>query len=618
MTSRKLFFDYLKNQLKNKFWLLLFVFFAYFSFISLPANYMIYETASKGVMNYFLISSYFVTVLVAIFNGFSLFSYLFSKNEIIFYHSLPLKRGKIFFEKQLVGLLSFFGAFLINYLFIYTVSIASVIDLMPGQMISILIKNLITYLIINNAVIFAIVISNSFLVASFNAMVVFLLPMLMFFTIESYESKYNLYNMVAYLFDFKRLSPIFLSYMLHNPNEWVLNVYQHHILSIILFAFVTMGVNLLLFQYRKSEIGDLGRVYNIINQVLQVGTQVFLSLFVAIAIDSNVFLMYLILSIITMYCIIELLKTFDVKSILYNKWNLITTLALALLFIGCFELNLVNIKFEIPDKNEISETELHINGFDEVNFMHSVFQSIPRHYERRDGYDRERTDLDINEYYNDNADLKYAFIKDVVEAGVLRDRRSDRAEEIESDKTNLGTRFTLNNGKSILVHYRIKKSELYRIYKKYFNEENIKKVHQYDGIQRLNTLESVSFEIADDLDYEYKEIRGARVKENMEELLQTYLKEYLKYYADPKFDAYIEEKVTYETQGFTEVETVSVTKTSIEHQRRFFDLYAYEDPMRTNEDEYGRYFAYRSIFKVRFFLDERFSETIAVLNRMRK
>ena len=65
--------------------------------------------------NGFMVSGLAVAALAALFNGISQFWYLYSPRKIDFYHSLPVKRSRMFWYKSLQSLLYFLLPYLLQH-----------------------------------------------------------------------------------------------------------------------------------------------------------------------------------------------------------------------------------------------------------------------------------------------------------------------------------------------------------------------------------------------------------------------------------------------------------------------------------------------------------------------
>ena len=73
-------------------------------------RFLLYENLWR---NGFMVSGLAVAALAALFNGISQFWYLYSPRKIDFYHSLPVKRSRMFWYKSLQSLLYFLLPYLV-------------------------------------------------------------------------------------------------------------------------------------------------------------------------------------------------------------------------------------------------------------------------------------------------------------------------------------------------------------------------------------------------------------------------------------------------------------------------------------------------------------------------
>jgi len=132
MTSKISFFKLLREDLKRKTWLLILaglVFFISFPIVFLflidnAQNFSEYLTQEEiqirmqgyflGLMGYQNIWMVFVTIVGASLCGIFCFSYLYNKKKVDFYHSIPVRREKLFLVSYLNGLLIYVVPYLIS------------------------------------------------------------------------------------------------------------------------------------------------------------------------------------------------------------------------------------------------------------------------------------------------------------------------------------------------------------------------------------------------------------------------------------------------------------------------------------------------------------------------
>ena len=71
------------------------------------------------ICSYLIVPGFLVTMLAAVVNALNEFWYLFSRDKIDFYHSLPVTRSRFFWEKAIRGLVLYLVPYVIMYLLLY-------------------------------------------------------------------------------------------------------------------------------------------------------------------------------------------------------------------------------------------------------------------------------------------------------------------------------------------------------------------------------------------------------------------------------------------------------------------------------------------------------------------
>lgn len=130
MTSKHLFFRSMKEDLRHKLWMIALSLLG--SFLSLPVMYLIRQNTRNthladinalkksyfpGVLDFFgedmLVSAGFIAIAGACIVGFFGFRYLFHRNMVDTYHSLPVKRRTLFLVNYLDGLIIWLVPFML-------------------------------------------------------------------------------------------------------------------------------------------------------------------------------------------------------------------------------------------------------------------------------------------------------------------------------------------------------------------------------------------------------------------------------------------------------------------------------------------------------------------------
>lgn len=132
MTSKRLFFNVMKEDLRHKTWMLVLSFLG--NFMAFPIAWLLFNTNLSSLPSpdmsipqmFSLITEFFcntavyiggaVAVAGAFIVGLFSFRYLFHKNMVDTWHSMPIKRGTLYAAGYVEGILIWFVPFLINLL----------------------------------------------------------------------------------------------------------------------------------------------------------------------------------------------------------------------------------------------------------------------------------------------------------------------------------------------------------------------------------------------------------------------------------------------------------------------------------------------------------------------
>ena len=145
MTSKNLFFNLMKEDLKRRLWAVALTFLTFFfalpvaTALSLSGSRNMEETyyglmygarSILGFQNGFIAV---IIVLLSLILGVTSFSWLHSRKKVDFYHSLPVKREKLFFVNYLDGVLILFSTYAVNLLLGLLVALVN--GIVPGDIV---------------------------------------------------------------------------------------------------------------------------------------------------------------------------------------------------------------------------------------------------------------------------------------------------------------------------------------------------------------------------------------------------------------------------------------------------------------------------------------------------
>ena len=78
------------------------------------------------ICSYLIVPGFLVTMLAAVVNALNEFWYLFSRDKIDFYHSLPVTRSRFFWEKAIRGLVLYLVPYVIMELITMAIAVSKV------------------------------------------------------------------------------------------------------------------------------------------------------------------------------------------------------------------------------------------------------------------------------------------------------------------------------------------------------------------------------------------------------------------------------------------------------------------------------------------------------------
>lgn len=150
MTSKNLFFNLMREDLKRRLWAAALTFLLFF--FSLPVtSALILSENRRGINESYGRLVYSIRGVVGIQNGFlavfigllsvilgvTSFSWLHSRKKVDFYHSIPVRREKLFFVNYLDGILIPFAAYAFNLILALLVAMINGIaggDVLPAAL----------------------------------------------------------------------------------------------------------------------------------------------------------------------------------------------------------------------------------------------------------------------------------------------------------------------------------------------------------------------------------------------------------------------------------------------------------------------------------------------------
>lgn len=377
MMSNRLFF---KDELKRFIWIgLLALFILSFSQIIIPSLEILDYTQNVEVMTDYmlrniyqvLVSNIFTTIAIIglAFAGQNVFSYLHSKDQIDFYHSLPIKREKLFLIKYSIVPIMVIPIIIIIYLLSYFIAqFAFKIDIVSfAQILKAIGINIIFFLSLYSIVVFSNIISGSKIIATALGLILSNINGIIAIIVVILNRIYSRVIVLEQFWNNQFLYSPFTSLFIQNindPDNIILDkiFYTSLIINILIFIIVTI-LNLYLFKIRKSE-NNRTIAFKPIEIILKylgvILGSLYLGTFFAV-ISNNEFLIYIgaIFGAVVFYCMANVILNSDFKAMFKNWYGIIVCSIISLFIIVCFNFDIFKIKNYIPEENKIESVVVY-------------------------------------------------------------------------------------------------------------------------------------------------------------------------------------------------------------------------------------------------------------------
>lgn len=480
MTSKSLFFDLQKEDLKRRIWSL--ALYSLFFFLSLTIVIALKLSDNDGSYQAYFISSLHrliglnfsitsgFTIVLAIISGLSSFFYLHSKKKTDFYHSLPIRRELQFAINFINGILVYIVPYMVNMVICYI--LLAVNGYLTGSLflgsLGAIAINLLYYILIYIIVAIAAILTGNIVVAFLGSGVFLSYGLIMigireviisdyYITFSHYNSMHPVIRLLAPLYNYVEVF-----------NEGVIWLSA---LKALLAIILLLGLALFFFVKRPSEAAGKAMAFNISKPIIKIGFIAPLSiiggtLFGAFSNGGQlgwkifgIFFVGIIGSII-----FEIIYHFDIKAAFLRKKEMLVSLVIALAFGAIFELGLVAPDERIPRYDKTTNISISLDNLDRNINYYPVMIMNPGY---SDNY-RASGDYQLEEMKLTDTKLLYEF----AELGVhyVRDFYSD-------NMVSFTLKFTMNNGSESYRKFRVPRKKIYDKIEKLYAMPEYKEVH---------------------------------------------------------------------------------------------------------------------------------------------
>lgn len=315
-----------------------------------------------------------ITILSAILCGVSRYAYLHSAVKLDLYHSMPIKRSKMFAVQYLSGVLQFVIPFLLNIVLILLVgSIRSVTTgAIVGQAFIWLLIHLLFFLVIYTMTILAMVMTGKIVVGilgvgvffSYFSVILFLNEGLFSMFFQTYYN--NRANFLNSLLEFASPFTIYLNVVSRAMSG---NMFIWQLFIALILTAVLLVVTLILYLRRPSEAAGQAIAFAKTEAVIKFLLVVPIAVGVGMIAHSMTWVnkdLWLVLGVIfgavIASAVIEFTYNVDFSRVLARKKLFLGSLLTALIIIGFFRFDIAGYDRYVPEKENISSAAVLING----------------------------------------------------------------------------------------------------------------------------------------------------------------------------------------------------------------------------------------------------------------
>lgn len=393
MTSKSLFFNLIKEDLKRRLWVPALVFIIFFFTFPVRTALTLSDYTEESVA--FLVGSGvgadiwaneavklnflarfqdlmsfqndFVVVLVILFSvicAVSGFTYLHSKVKTDFFHSVPVSREKLFAGFFTGGVLFMMVPYAINLVAASVIAQLKLGGLMPwGTVVQAFFINMAFFMLIYATVLLAVILTGNLIVSLLGTGVFFTWMPILSVLIYSYHQAYfsTFYSEGFKLNDIlMKLSPVtYYTYSISAGTD----IWQKAGLALI-FAAAVMALTLFLYRIRPSEAAGKAMAFRkscpIIKFILVVPLSLTGSLIFKGMRDTGLWSVFgLICGLLLSYGIIEIIYNFDFKKMFSHKWQFLTCGCAAAAILGFFTFDIAGYDTYLPSKEKVETVSMY-------------------------------------------------------------------------------------------------------------------------------------------------------------------------------------------------------------------------------------------------------------------
>lgn len=477
----------------------------------------------------------FLVVVSAVICAFTVFSYLHSRKQLDVYHSIPVKRGKLFLTQYLSG----FSLFMIPFLVceVFSLLICLIRGMLTGEVAAAWGSSLLMYtlyfLVFYHVAIFAVMLTGRMLVSVLGMFVFWGYAPLLMVISQGYMATFfdTYYGMFESNGGFMKilsyLSPITLCFNGQftdytgltgvSLQSWWLKL-----LLTVLAAMVLFAAALILYKKRRSEAAGHSMAFQRTESPIKVLLLIPLSMgcgmiFRSISYSQSDFWLFfgVLFGLVVFHGVIEVIFHYDIRKIVSRKVSLGIAGAAALLVTVVFRADLFGYNFYLPREDRVESMSISLQ---ELNTRIDYFEPSSE--------GKEYNYTDNTRYRLKHMKLKEApEVYEIAKAGIDNLKSKEKMDQINETGTPLTAviKFTLNGGNEVYRQYTVDLDEVEpQLEGLYANMEFKEAVFP---ILTMDIEEVRSLRVSDISDYDYALTMSGGEKQKLIETYQSELKQ---------------------------------------------------------------------------------------------
>lgn len=489
MTSRALFFNLMKEDFKKKVWIIV-VAFIVFIFINPVHILMEIEGAYQNIyltpeniaasMQYYLSVSYFgnsvLPAILAVVLGIAGFSYLFSKKKVDLYHSIPVKREKLFFVSYLNGILIYLGVYIVTQLLsITTMAVQGMMNADGWKVVGTAFLGItIHFLFFYHVTIIAVMLTGNLVVCMAATVTLLFYGPMVCQIMDGLFSHYFVTYYANYTFGSSWLimplvSPVSSLIYLSSVTNGQENNLAMNLIAAFLISLILLAVAVFLYKKRPSEVASKALTYKISEPVVRILVVILTALMGGLYIQnmsnglSGIWFWFGLLFVgIICHAVMESIFRFDFKAALNHKIQLLASLAVAALISLCFQYDWTGYDTYLPREDQIESAAVVFSSIDRDMESYKIEEDA--NGEIVLNYQDKQTDLLENMYLTDFQDvlslaekgieqLDYSQNRGIMPRAALIGAKSSKAVVSDEEKNQYYIRYRLKSGREITRVY---------------------------------------------------------------------------------------------------------------------------------------------------------------------